>query len=350
MRFLISGGLGLVGANFAAHRLAMGDKVVVLDNYLRGQSNRANQVWLEQQEGADGHLKVISGSVANQHDVEKAIRTFGGVDAVLHAAAQSSVNLSIKDPETDFMYNAAGTFWVLESLRRRCPKAKFIFTASNKVYDVTGWPVERLRSRYQWTSRRVGPSESLPFATDAVEPYGASKIAGFYYTRCYAAMYDMPAVVTVPSGMYGPRQFGKEEQGWLGHFVASVAFDRPITFYGDGHQVRDMVHVDDVCVAFDILFDKAAELKGHVFNIGGGVRNAISLKESISYIEAGLGKRARIEYDDWRPMDNKVYISNIEKMVNLGWTPSITIQEGIEKMCRWVESSREEWEAIYSNG
>ena len=357
LRILITGGLGCVGANYAMHCLKRGDDVVVLDNQARGDSSQANEDWLfdymysqgigDWLRSSRGPLRLVLGDVALPEVVQEAIKVFGGVDHVVHAAAQSSVNLSMAFPEADFASNVVGTFTLLEELRKSAPNAKVLYLASNKVYDVTEWPVELCGSRYRWVGNRQGPSEQFPFYTDAKEPYGASKIAGFYYSRCYAAMYKMPILVVVPSGMYGPQQYGRSVQGWLGWFVIASELKLPLTICGDGFQVRDMLHVQDVCSAFDRLFQVASVYPGEVFNLGGGVRNSISLVEALQCIEKVSGVTPEVIYEEWRPQDNKVYISNIEKMIALQWHPTVSVEDGIKEMCVWARSERDALQKLY---
>lgn len=344
---LVSGGLGLVGVNYADHRLYAGDSVVVLDNRSRGTSNDLNFTWLQTRHPRDP-LRFVFGSVADPEAVHAAGSEFNGVDLVVHCAAQSSVDRSMAQPAVDFTSNVIGTFTVLEYLRTQCPEAVFVFMASNKVYDVTAWATELRGTSHRFAGRTVGPSERFPFHTDAKEPYGASKICGLYYTRCYAAMYGMPAIVVVPSGMYGPRQFGKEEQGWMGWMCIAAELGLTFTIKGDGFQCRDMLHVSDVNRALDLLIDKAPQYKGEMFNLGGGPRNAVSLIEALSDVALHLRKTPHVDYADWRPQDNKCYISNIERMIGLGWVPKMSIKDGIADMCRWVSDEHETLEQLYN--
>ncbi|MDZ4262017.1 MAG: NAD-dependent epimerase/dehydratase family protein [Pseudomonadota bacterium] len=347
MRVLITGALGLVGSNYAAHCLRRGDSVVALDNNARGESNRENSNWLFTQMSPGSSLKIVDGDVSVRGHVDDAMAECGNVDLVVHAAAQSSVDKSMVDPELDFRWNVIGTFNVLEAIRVGQPTASMIYIASNKIWDVTGWPVERTRERYFWLSRRVGPGEQFPFHTDAKEPYGASKIAGFYYARCYAAMYGVNVVITVPSGMAGPRQYGKSAQGWLGWFTIATMLGLPIKICGDGAQVRDMLHVYDVCTAFDLLHTLSKKYPGEVFNLGGGPRNAISLIEALEKIHVYTGNEPKIEYDDWRPQDNRVYISNIERLIGEGWSPKVGIDDLIKSTCDWVRSELPALKRLY---
>lgn len=345
-KYVVTGGLGLVGANYTAHRLRSGDDVVVMDTNRRGKSNTFNANWLRTLPDARGSLTILDGEDGDIRDPNAVVYACEGkTDVVVHCAAQSSVNLSMQDPATDFDINARGTVNILEVLRKEHPQAQFIFMASNKVYDVTNWPTQHSGLRHKWVARHVGPSENMPFYTDAREPYGASKIAGFYYTRCYAAMYGMKAVVMVPSGMYGPGQYGRAAQGWLGWVVIATMLGLPITIAGDGYQVRDMLHVNDVNRALDVVV--AGNYQGEVFNMGGGPRNAVSLIEAIRLVEKTFGQTAKLVYEDWRPQDNKVYVSNCEKLISLGWSPLVYIESGIVEMCAWAQKNRETIETLY---
>ena len=344
MRILITGGLGLVGCSYAAHCLKRHDDVFILDNWARGSASELNAQWLS---NIVPKPVIMRGSVSNKDDVMNVLSAAGWVDAVIHAAAQSSVNVSLHDPYLDFQSNVLGTFNVLEGLRTVCPQACMVFIASNKVYDTTAWPVERVGTRYRWIGRSVGPSDTFPFHTDAKEPYGASKISGLYYSRCYAALYNMPIVCLVPSGMFGRRQYGKTEQGWLGWFVIATELGLPITIFGDGFQVRDMLDVRDVNTALDVLLYIAPGYKGGVFNLGGGPSNAISLIEALTKISELTGKAPKVEYTDWRPQDNKVYISNCAKLISLGWSPTIGLEQGIADLVGWVKDERVNIQTVY---
>lgn len=344
MKFLVTGGLGLVGVNYAMTCLRRGDDVVVLDNSSRGESCTQNAKWLMTNKGR-ASLKIIIGDVSDTEAVDMAV---DGIDAVVHAAAQVSIDQSMNNPALDFQWNTVGTFNLLDALRRKARDARMVFMASNKVYDLEAWPVEMTKLGYRWSGRGIGPSEAFPFHTGAKEPYGASKIAGLYYTRAFAKLYDMPLVIAIPSGMYGPRQYGKAEQGWLGWFAIATSLGLPITIRGDGHQVRDMLHVSDVCDALDVLIGNAPTIKGELFNLGGGPRNAISLLGAIDILQEKTMKKAVVQYAPARPMDDKVFITNIEKMIGMGWYPHMSIEDGIVDVCQWISREREALEKLYS--
>lgn len=342
-RVLITGGLGLVGVNYARHCLVRGDRVYILDNHARGLASELNAGWLRK----FGKPIVIEESVADRQTIRRIFNDAGGLDLIVHLAAQSSVNKSMINPALDFESNVIGTFNMLDETRLQSPDATFLFFASNKVYDVTHWETARTNKKYVWPTRRVGPSEVFPFHTDAKEPYGASKIAGLYYARCYAAMYGLKTAIVVPSGMYGPRQFGRSAQGWLGWFVIATILGLPITIAGDGYQVRDMLNVTDVNNAIDMIEVQAGKFPGELFNLGGGVRNAPSLLEALELIKQNLGTSPKLEYADWRPQDNKVYISNCERLVGLGWFPSVSIERGVKEMCDWAVSELANLKKVY---
>lgn len=346
MRVCITGGLGCIGTNYAEHCLRRGDSVVVLDNYTRGSSNHLNAEWLLERPGA-ADLIVMAGNITREKDIELAVSSLGGVDVVIHAAAQSSVNKSMEDPRLDFESNVVGTFNMLEFLRRHHSQARFVFMASNKIYETSLWPVQKHETRYSWAGVD-GPYDRMPFCTDAREPYGASKIAGFYYSRCYAAMYNMPISIVVPSGMTGERQYGCMDQGWGGWFSIATLLELPLTILGDGLQVRDLVHTDDVCTALDLVVDLALEHPGDVYNLGGGPDNAISLKEALIVIEDEMGIKAKVTYANWRPQDNKVYISNIDKLQRFGWKPTISVEQALRRVCRWAKANEGTLKKLYA--
>lgn len=348
MNILITGGLGLVGANYANHCLSRGDRVIICDNNTRGESNVRNEMWLRgKHRDLDGRLQVFRTDIADRISLGSVFNGLSKLDAIVHAAAQSSVDLSMLDPEKDFYTNVVGTFNLLDLTRLFAPDASFIFMASNKVYDVAKWPVEKYGETWKFLGRSSGPGEAVPYYTDAREPYGASKICGFYYTRCYATMYALNAVVTVPSGMTGPRQFGREEQGWLAWMAIATQLGLTFTIRGDGYQVRDMLHVDDVNSALDLLIEAAPRCRGEIFNLGGGPRNAISLVQAQAAIESNLKKSLHVRFEDWRPHDNKCYISNVGKLIDMGWYPKVDISEAIRDVCEWVKGEEQTLKELY---
>ncbi|MFH1853841.1 MAG: NAD-dependent epimerase/dehydratase family protein [Candidatus Omnitrophota bacterium] len=338
MKVLITGGAGLVGSHAAEYYANKGDDVIVLDNLMRSnlfgynkESVEFNWNYLAQFD----KVKRIKGDIRNEEDVMKALGS--GVDVVIHTAGQPGVPLSVRIPREDFSINAYGTLNVLECTRQVSPKAAFVYCSTNKIYgeNVDSITLEEKETRYAYKSKK-GVSESLSMDLTGHTPYGASKYTGDIYTQEYAHIYGMKTAVFRMSCIYGTRQFGFEDQGWVAWFVIANLTGQPIAIYGDGKQVRDLLYADDLVEAYDKFID--SDIQHDVFNIGGGPRNTTSLLEFISMIESKTGIKFRnVEHKDWRPSDQKVYISDIGKVSKaLNWKPKITPEKGLEKLIEWV--------------
>ena len=338
MKILVTGGAGLVGSHTAEYYAKKGDEVIVLDNLMRSSlfgynkdSVEFNWNYLAQFD----NIKRIKGDVREELDVMKALGD--GVDAVIHTAGQPGVPLSMKIPKEDFSINAYGTLNVLECAKKVCPKAAFIYCSTNKVYgeNVDKVSLDEEETRYVYKSKK-GISEDMSVDLTGHTPYGASKYTGDIYTQEYGYIYGMKTAVFRMSCIYGTRQFGFEDQGWVAWFVIANLTGQDIVVYGDGKQVRDLLYVDDLVEAYDKFIN--SDIKHDVFNIGGGPRNTTSLLEFISLVEQKTGiKFRKIEHKDWRPSDQKVYISDISKVSKaLSWKPGITIEKGLEKLIEWV--------------
>lgn len=338
MRILITGGAGLVGSHAAEYYSNKDDEVIVLDNLMRSslfgydkESVEFNWSYL----GQFKNIKRIKGDIREEKDVMKALGN--GVDAVIHTAGQPGVPLSVKIPKEDFSINAYGTLNVLECTRQVSPNAKFVYCSTNKIYgeNVDKITLEEKETRYIYKSKK-GVSEELPMDLTGHTPYGASKYTGDIYTQEYGHIYNMNTAVFRMSCIYGTRQFGFEDQGWVAWFVVANLLGKPITIYGNGKQVRDLLYVDDLVEAFDKFITNG--IKHDVFNIGGGSRNTTSLLEFISLVEGKTGIKFRsVEYKDWRPSDQKVYISDIKKVSQaLDWKPKVTPEKGLEKLIDWI--------------
>ncbi len=341
MRILITGGAGLVGSHTAEYYAKRGDEVIVLDNLMRSQlfgydkkSVEYNWNYLAKYK----NIKKIKGDVRNEEDVLKAIGN--GVDVVIHTAGQPGVPLSIRIPREDFSINAFGTLNVLECLRQKFPKATFIYCSTNKVYgeNVDKIPLIEKKKRYIYDGAE-GVSEKMSIDHTGHTPYGVSKYVGDIYTQEYARIYGMKTAVFRMSCIFGTHQFGFEDQGWVAWFVIAALFNKPITIYGNGKQVRDLLYVTDLIGAFNKFIK--SDLKHAVFNIGGGPENTISLLEFLDILEKETGKRSKITFSDWRLSDQKVYISNISKVSKeLNWQPKINPQEGMKKLISWVKENK----------
>ncbi|MGH2621060.1 MAG: GDP-mannose 4,6-dehydratase [Anaerolineales bacterium] len=334
-KILITGGCGFIGSNLASHYLDKGWEVVAYDNFSRPGAE-SNAAWLEAQ--SVGRLAIILGDI---RDYEPLCEAMQGVNVVAHLAAQVAVTSSVQDPREDFLINALGGFNVLEAARNCGGSPIVLYASTNKVYGA----LERVRvsadlPRYSLPDLPEGVHEAFPI--DVHSPYGCSKGAIDLYMLDYARIYGLKTVVFRQSCIYGPRQFGIEDQGWVAHFVISAALGRPITIYGDGKQVRDILHVSDLIEAFERAIERIEVCQGQAYNLGGGPQNALSLLELIGRLEMHQAQQVAIRFGDWRPGDQKVYVSDVRKaQVDLGWVPTIGIERGLADLCAWVSGNRD---------
>jgi CDP-paratose 2-epimerase len=337
VRTLITGGAGFIGTNYASRLLARGDKVVLLDNLSR-RGTPGNIAWLEDTFGK-GSFHLLKEDVRDSKALEKAVE---GVDRILHLAAQVAVTTSVVDPETDFEINARGTLNVLEAARKSERNPLVIYASTNKVYgNLDDIPVAEGEHSYYFPDHPQGVSESQ--LLDFHSPYGCSKGTGDQYVRDYHRIFGLPTVVFRQSCIYGPHQFGIEDQGWVAWFVIAAVTGKPITIYGDGKQVRDLLYVDDLLAAYDqaaLQIDKTA---GQIYNIGGGPKNTLSIwKEFGPLLEEELGRDIPVAREEWRPGDQRVFIADIRKASrDFGWTPNVSVKEGIRQLFDWVRANRQ---------
>jgi CDP-paratose 2-epimerase len=339
MKILITGGAGFVGCNLADYFLKKGSEVVVFDNLSR-KGTEKNLKWLKANHKKG--LSFIKGDVRNFKSLLKACKD---VDAIFHTAAQVAVTTSLKNPREDFEINALGTFNVLEAARKSSSNPILIYTSSNKIYgnNVNKIRLIEKKTRYEFADKKYKNGIPEDFPTDANEhtPYGCSKYAAEIYVRDYGAIYGLRTTTFRMSCIYGLRQFGNEDQGWVAHFIISSVLNKPITIYGDGKQVRDILFIDDLARAFDLACKNVEKTKQQVYNIGGGVKNTISLLELIEFLEKLIGRKIDYRFSDWRPFDQKVYISSIDKAKkDFGWEPKISKEEGIRKLFDWVNENK----------
>jgi CDP-paratose 2-epimerase len=263
------------------------------------------------------------------------------VDLCIHTAGQPGVPLSCRIPLEDFSINAFGTINVLEAIRQKCRDATFVYCSTNKVFgeNVDGIKLIERQKRYVYDGVK-GVTEKMPIDLTGHTPYGASKYVGDIYTQEYAHIYGMKTAVFRMSCIYGIRQFGFEDQGWVAHFVIANLFKRPIKIFGDGKQVRDLLYVEDLIEAYD-RFHKSS-IKHDVYTIGGGPQNTVSLLEFIEMVEEYTGLKMKYGFDDWRPSDQKVYISDIDKVSKaLNWKPRIDPVKGVGLLTEWVKENKE---------
>ncbi|MGH2538189.1 MAG: SDR family NAD(P)-dependent oxidoreductase [Candidatus Promineifilaceae bacterium] len=332
---LITGGAGFIGCNAANAFLRQGHQVVVYDDLSRPGS-RHNLAWLRQNHGRG--FAFVQGDV---RDYEALAAAVAGAEAVLHLAAQVAVTTSVEQPRQDFEINALGTFNLLEAVRRRAPEAAVLYASTNKVYG----GLESLRtveteSRYALADYPAGIPESFPL--DFHSPYGCSKGAGDQYAIDYAHIYGLRSVSLRQSCIYGRRQFGVEDQGWVAHFIISALGGRPITIYGDGKQVRDLLHVDDLIWAYQRVIARIDQVKGTAINLGGGPANTFSVwAEFGPLLEELIGRPVAAETDPgWRPGDQRVFVADIRRAAEwLDWRPEVALLAGIHDLTAWVRAN-----------
>ena len=334
---LVTGGAGFIGSNLAHRLLGMGRRVRILDNLSR-PGIKQNLEWLRERHGK--LLEVVLGDVRDPAVVARAVK---GAGQVFHFAAQVAVTTSLNRPQEDFSVNAQGTLNVLEAARAQASPPGVLMTSTNKVYGAledVALAVELHSRRYLPADpklRSSGVSEARPL--DFHSPYGCSKGTADQYVLDYARSYGLTTAVFRMSCIYGPRQFGTEDQGWVAHFILRALRGEPITLYGDGMQVRDILFIDDLVDAFLLAEQHRARLAGRAFNMGGGPSNAISLLELLDRIAGLRGKRVEVEFDKWRTGDQRYYVSDTRAFQQAtGWRPRIDADEGIERLYAWLAS------------
>lgn len=334
MTTLVTGGAGFIGCNAAARSLQRGERVVVIDDLSRAGS-AANLEWMRQFGALDFHQVDLRDAGA----LDAVVAAHRDADRILHLAGQVAVTTSVADPRTDFEVNAMGTFNLLESVRRFVPGAALIYASTNKVYGgLEHLDIVEQNGRYAYRAAPHGISEHEPL--DFHSPYGCSKGSADQYVRDYHRIYGLKTVVFRQSCIYGRRQFGIEDQGWVAWFAIAAQHRRPMRVYGDGKQVRDILFVDDLLDAFDSAFARIHTAAGRVYNIGGGQENAVSIRELLAYLEERTGRPLALSFHDWRPGDQQVFVSDIRRSrAELGWTPTTGWRTGVDLLCRWVEEN-----------
>lgn len=331
---LITGGCGFIGSNLADRLAERGDRVLILDNLARA-GVQENAQWLKSRHG--DRIAITVADIREPIPVIDAVRE---ARAVLHLAAQVAVTDSVSDPAADFEINARGTFNVLEAVRLHNRAAPVVFASTNKVYGrlFRDGEITLTGRRYTPASETLaaGISENAPL--DFYSPYGCSKGTADQYVHDYARVYGLHTVVMRMSCIYGPRQFGTEDQGWIAHFLLSAICGKELTIYGDGNQVRDALHVSDAVNAWLAVLDRIALARGRVFNLGGGPANAISLLELIDRIADLTGRRPMYRFSDWRPGDQPWYVTDTRALsAALGWAPQTPLAEGLRSLHTWLD-------------
>ena len=334
---LITGGAGFVGTNLADRLLADGRRVVVLDSLARPGVER-NLRWLEETHGA-----CVTPVVADVRDRDAVRAAVEDAEAIFHLAAQVAVTRSLDEPLDDFSVNLRATLVLLEELRRLRRAVPLVFTSTNKVYGaLPDVAVERVRDRWEPVDRRLrarGIDEARPL--DFCTPYGCSKGGADQYVLDYAKTFGLPAVVFRMSCIYGPHQHGTEDQGWVAHFLLRALAGDTVTVYGDGAQVRDILHASDLVDALLRVHADADRVAGTAFNVGGGPENTISLLELLDLIDAIAGERPGVAFENERAGDQRWYVSDTTRLrATTGWRPLVGVEEGIASLHRWLAGGR----------
>jgi CDP-paratose 2-epimerase len=331
---VVTGGAGFIGSNLVDALLAAGGTVTIFDNLSR-RGSELNLAWLEarHREG----LRFVGGDIRDATAVEEVI---AGADVVYHLAGQTAVTTSIADPRADFEANALGTLNVLEGARRAPVRPIVVYASTNKVYgslEHVGL-VER-ETRYDFAELEAGIDETQP--VDLQSPYGCSKGAAEFYVRDYHRLYGIPTIAFRQSCIYGPRQLGVEDQGWVGWFVRAAVLDKDITIFGDGKQLRDLLYVDDLVEAYLRAVDRIETSAGEVYNIGGGRSRTVSVWREFGPLLSKIVERdvEPARQVTARPSDQKVFYCDIGKAEReLAWEPTIGVEHGLEALAAWIRS------------
>jgi CDP-paratose 2-epimerase len=334
--YLITGGAGFIGSNYARRLLKRGEKVAIYDNLSRAGAPR-NLEWLVTTFGRDA-FTFVEGDVRDAGLLAVSART---ADVIIHLAGQVAVTTSVLKPREDFEVNAFGTFNLLEAARLNGRQPLVIIASTNKVYGgMDDVEVVEEPTRWRYKDLPYGCPETQPL--DFHSPYGCSKGAGDQYARDYFRIYGLPTVVMRQSCIYGPRQFGIEDQGWVAWFVIAAIIGRPLTIYGDGKQVRDLLHVSDLLDAYDSAIERGDQVAGQVLNLGGGPENTLAIWAEFGPLLAKLhGAPVAVTQSGWRPGDQKVFVADIRKAERmLGWKPKHGVEDGIRQLYDWVLQNR----------
>lgn len=334
MRILITGGAGFIGVNCASYFAKKGHEVVIFDNLSRMGSEK-NIQWIKD----ECSVEFVKGDVRKFEPLVDVITQKGPFDLILHLAAQVAVTTSVANPREDFEVNALGTLNLLEAIRQHNPETTLIYASTNKVYgNMEELKIIEKDGRYVYQDLQEGVDENRNL--DFHSPYGCSKGSADQYCRDYARIYGLRTVTMRQSCVYGYRQFGVEDQGWVAWFCIAAVLGKQITIYGDGKQVRDVLFIEDLIRAYELAYENRDRIVGRIFNIGGGTQNTLSLHELIRYLETLKGEKIPLDYADWRAGDQKVFIADVSLAeIELGWKPAVKPDEGVKKLYNWVDEN-----------
>lgn len=335
MNYLITGGVGFIGTNtaifFAKDKK---NKITIVDNFSRKEVDK-NALFLQKN---NPQIKIIKADVS---DTSIYIEEIKKASVIIHLAGQTAVTTSIINPEKDFYSNILSTFKLLETVRINNPKAIFIYSSTNKVYgDLSQHQLKKNLKEKKYYDvchpKGIDESENLDF----ISPYGCSKGAADLYCLDYGRVYNLNTVVFRQSCIYGPFQFGVEDQGWIAFFSKQFLFKKSLTIYGDGYQIRDLLYVEDLISAYELAIKNINKVRGQAFNIGGGIKNAYSLLQIINILENNFGYKIKISFDKMRLGDQKYFVSKNKKIKKiLGWKPKTNFLNGITNMINWQKNN-----------
>jgi CDP-paratose 2-epimerase len=341
-KILIIGGTGFIGSNAVFFFSKKGWDVTVADNFSRQPAGRLNAIWLKRN---IPNIKIIKLDIRKPTAILN--KLVSKADVVLHLAAQVAVTTSVENPRNDFENNAMGTLNVLEAVRISKKRPIIIYSSTNKVYgESSDIKVEKTKLGWRYKDKTNGIDENQKL--DFHSPYGCSKGSADQYVRDYSRIYGISTVVFRQSCIYGPRQFGSEDQGWVAWFTIRAVLGRKISIYGDGFQSRDILHVDDLNRAYELAIKNINKTKGQIYNIGGGRSNRLWLNGLLIMLNGMLGEKIEIKFDDWRPGDQKVFVSDIRKAKrDFDWEPKISMFQGVKKIFKWVNDNKKLVESAY---
>ncbi len=330
---LITGGAGFIGVNTSLHFARKGWQVVVADNLSR-RGTDDNLAWLQTQTKVGFERCDIRDAAAIAEVVRK-----HQPDLLIHLAAQVAVTTSVINPREDFEINALGTFNVLEAVRLNAPQAFVINASTNKVYGkLAHLGVVERNGRYEYEDQPNGVPETEQL--DFYSPYGCSKGVADQYAIDYARIYGLKTVTFRQSCIYGERQLGIEDQGWVAWFAIAATLGKKLTIYGDGKQIRDVLDVRDLVRAYEMAYDSREQVSGKAYNIGGGPANTMSLLELLAHLEQVTGQPIPRAYAEPRPGDQPVFVCDIgAAKAGFGWEPKVSVREGVLDLITWVRSN-----------
>jgi len=331
MKWIVTGGAGFVGCNTVKRLLAQGDEVVLIDNLSR-KGTQANLEWLR----TYGKFEFVCQDIRDYDSVCALFKCHQDVDVVLHLAAQVAVTTSVVNPREDFEINAIGTFNLLEAVRNFAAQAVFLYASTNKVYGkMEQAGIKLVGDRYQYSQLPKGVDETA--SLDFYSPYGCSKGAADQYVRDYSRIYGLRTVVFRQSCIAGIRQLGIEDQGWVAWFTIAAVLGSPITIYGDGKQVRDVLFVDDLVSCYLQAVKQIDTVSGQVYNIGGGTNNQLSLLELLQFLQGKFSDPLKLNYSGWRPGDQRIFVADVSKAkLDFDWEPKLDILTGLNLLYTWV--------------